>query len=195
MKVIPALVAFALLPSTAAAAPTFFDHPKGGLSAPTHLHATSGCVDRDAFIWPMQNPDGTRVAFAEISRYDHCADQVLLDHVGMSDSLTPSELSIAGDLTSASFAATIPMNDALDEAFPATDPVTVDLRWTGSGRQHRENVLYENGHTDGVTVINHNHQTCRDASVSGTIDGTFDYTGVDALLCRQIAGSLFLFIE
>jgi hypothetical protein len=199
MKLILALAALALVPSTAAAAPTLFDHPKGSLSTPTNLHTSAGCVDRDTFVWPMQNPDGTRSVLAEVTEYDHCGDQVLLDHVGFTDTLTRAELAIASDLTSASLVATIPMNDALDEAFPPTDPLAVDLSWTGIGRQDRTNVLYENGHHDGLTVINHDHETCRDATVSGTVsDGSTDYAAgavVDSRLCRQIGGSLFLFIE
>jgi hypothetical protein len=191
MKLISALAALALVPSTAAAAPTFFDHPKGGLSAPTNLHTGAGCIDQDTFVWPLQNPDGARAVFAEVTEYDHCADQVLLDHVGRIDALTPAELSIASDLTSASLTATIPMNDALDEAFPPADPLTLDLSWTGGGRQHRSNLLYENGHHDGITVINHDHEACRDATVAGAPTGTV----ADARLCRQLGGSLFLFIE
>lgn len=195
MKLICALAALALAPSTASAAPLFFSHPKGDLSAPTELHATSGCIDRDAFVWPMLHLDGTRSAVVEITRYDHCADQVLLDHVGFSDALTPAQLSIASDLSSASLSATIPANDALAGGFPATDPIAVDLSWAGSGRQHSDNILYENGHADGVTLINHDHEMCRDAAVSGTVDGAGGYTAVDSRVCRQIGGSLFLFIE
>jgi hypothetical protein len=195
MKLICALAALALVPSTASAAPLFLDHPKGDLSAPTELHATAGCIDRDAFVWPMLHLDGTRSVVIEITRYDHCADEVLLDHVGFSDALTPAQLSIASDLSSASLSATIPANDVLDDSFPATDPIAVDLSWTASGRQYSDNVLYENGHADGITLINHDHETCRDASVSGTVDGAGDYAVVDSRVCRQIGGSLFLYIE
>jgi hypothetical protein len=191
MRLIPALAALALFPSTAAAAPTFFAHPKGDLGVPTTLHSSAGCVDHDTFLWPMQHTDGTRGAFAEVTDYDHCADALLLDHVGSADSLTAAELSIATDLSSASLSATIPMNDALADGFPATDSLTVDLSWAGTGRQDRDNVLYENGHSEGVTLINHDHEACRDATVSGAPAGTV----ADARICRQIAGSLFLFIE
>jgi hypothetical protein len=188
----------AIIPATAGAAPVFFDHPKGGLSAPTDIHSTVGCIDRDAFVWPMQNPDGARSVFVEVSQYDHCADQVLLDHVGSSNALTAGELAMTRDLTTASLTATIPMGDALVDGLPATDPVTVDLSWTGSGRLHRELVRYESSHSDGVTVVNHDHEACRDATVSGTLaSASIDYAdgGADARLCRQIGGSLFLFIE
>jgi hypothetical protein len=191
MKLICALAALALVPSTAVAAPTFFDHPKGALNVPTTLHSEAGCVDHDTFVWPMQDPDGSRVVVAEVTDYDHCAGQLLLDRVGFSDTLTAAQLSIASDLTSASLTATIPMNDALDETFPPADPLSVDLAWTGAGDLHPSNILYENGHRDGITVINHDHETCRDATVSGTPSATV----ADAQLCRQIAGSLFLFIE
>ena len=87
------------------------------------------------------------------------------------------------------------MNDALDPAFGATDPLAIDLTWTGSGRIRRENIRYVNGHTDGVTVVNHDHEACRDASVSGSVDGAADFAAIDTRLCRQIGGSLFLFIE
>ena len=46
-----------------------------------------------------------------------------------------------------------------------------------------------------MTVINHDHEMCRDASVSGTVGGAGGYGVVDSRLCRQVAGSLFLFIE
>ena len=208
MKVIPALVALALVPSPAAAAPTFFAHPKGGLSAPTELRATSGCIDRGAFMWPMQNPDGTRAVFAEITQYDHCAVLIaeditsrFLNVVSLFNGTIPliaiqmQALKIGDSVTLIFTTVMDELNDALDASFPATDPLTLDLSWTGSGRQYSDNVLYENGHSDGVTVINHDHEMCRDASVSGTVDGAGGYDVVDSRLCRQVAGSLFLFIE
>lgn len=198
---LPMAAALALLPATAQAAPPtrFFDHPKGTLRAPTDLVSTSGCVDQDLFVFPFQDPQGTRDVFAEITRYDHCADHVLLDHFGDSEALTPNELSIASDLSSASLSVTIPMYDGLDPNLPATDPLTVDLSWTASGGPHKENILYGNGHGDGITLVNHDHENCRDATVSGTAsDASADYvtgTTAESQLCEQIAGSLFLFIE
>jgi hypothetical protein len=198
---VPTVAALALLSSSAAAdAPTrFFGHPKGGLHAPTDLRASAGCVDQDLFLFPIQNPDGTRAVFAEITRYDHCADQVVLDHFGDSETLTSNELSVASDLSSASLTATIPMYDGLDPSFPATDPLTLDLSWIASTGPYNENIVYANGHRDGITLVNHDHETCRDATVSGTAgDGVNDYAAgatAESQICRQIAGSLFLFIE
>jgi hypothetical protein len=191
----------ALLPATAlSAAPTrFFDHPKGALRAPTDLRSTAGCIDQDLFVFPVQDPDGTRAVFAEITRYDHCADQLVLDHFGDSQALTPNELSIASDLSGASLSATVPMYDALAPSFPATDALTVDLSWTASSGPYRENILYGNGHREGITLVNHDHERCRDATASGTAsDGSADYAAgatAEAQICEQIAGSLFLFIE
>jgi hypothetical protein len=198
---LPTVAALALLPSTGLAAPPtrLFDHPKGGLSVPTDLTVTAGCVDQDLFVLPLQNPDGTRAVFAEVTRYDHCADEVVLDHFGDSQTLTSSDLSVAGDLGSASLTATIPMRDGLDPTFPATDPLTVDLSWTASSAPYNENIVYDNGHGEGITLINHNHETCRDATVTGTAgDGVSDYAAgatAESQICEQIAGSLFLFIE
>jgi hypothetical protein len=191
----------ALLPATVfSAAPTrFFAHPKGDLRVPTDLRSTTGCVDQDLFVFPMQDPDGTRAVFAEITRYDHCVDQLVFDHFGDSQALTSNELSIASDLSSASLSVTIPMYDALDQSFPATDPLTVDLSWIGSSGPYKENILYGNGHRQGITLVNHDHESCRDATVSGTAsDGSADYAAgatAEAQICEQLAGSLFLFIE
>jgi hypothetical protein len=191
----------ALLPATAfSAAPTrFFDHPKGGLRAPTDLRSTTGCIDQDLFVLPFQDPDGSRAVFTEVTRYDHCAGQVVLDHFGDSEALTQNELSIASDLSSASLSVTVPMYDALDPNLPATDPLTLDLSWTASSGPYTENILYGNGHREGITLVNHDHENCRDATVSGTAsDGSADYaagTTAEAQICEQIAGSLFLFIE
>jgi hypothetical protein len=191
----------ALLPATAfSAAPTrFFDHPKGTLRATADLRSTTGCIDQDLFVFPFVDPDGARAVFTEITRYDHCADQVVLDHFGDSEGLASNQLSIASDLSSASLSVTVPMYDGLDPNLPATDPLTLDLSWTASSAQYKENILYGNGHREGVTLVNHDHENCRDAGVSGTAsDGSADYaagTTAEAQICEQIAGSLFLFIE
>ena len=182
----------------AAAVERFFDHPKGGLSAPTDLHSTSGCLDKDAFVWPFDNPDGTSTMFVEVSLFDTCADEPVQDHWGFVD-LAADDFQINAKLTSASLTVTVPMHDGLIDGSPATDPLRIDLAWTGTGRQYSDNIRYANGHTDGVTLVNHDHETCRDAAVSGTVsDAATDWaqgTNRDARLCQQIGGSLFLSID
>jgi len=190
--------ALALSSPASASVERSFDHPKGGLSAPTDLHSTSGCLDKDAFIWPFDNPDGTSAMFVEVSLFDTCAGQPLVDHFGFTD-LAPAAFTIDGKLTSASLTVTVPMQDGLSDRFPATDPLSIDLAWTGTGRQYNDQIRYAGGHSEGVTVVNHDHETCRDAALSGTVtDASTDWaqgTAADARLCQQIGGSLFLFIE
>jgi hypothetical protein len=186
------------LSSPAGAVERSFDHPKGGLSAPTDLHSTAGCLEKDVFVWPFDNPDGTSAMFVEVSLFDTCANEPVVDHWGFTD-LATDDFRIDSQLKSAWLGVVVPMHDGLVDGSPATDPLTLDLAWTGVGRLYRDQIRYANGHADGVTVVNHDHETCRDATVSGTVtNATTDWaqgTASDARLCQQVGGSMFLFIE
>jgi hypothetical protein len=191
---LPAVVAlaFASAPASADSPIRLFDHPKGDLSAFTELQSTSGCIDRDTLLFPVVHYDGTKEADIEVTEYDHCADQVLSDHVSISGQ---PDLSITDDLTSASLQETIPTFDALDPAFPQIGTLTVDLVWQAGGPLYTDTILYDNGHSGAVTLVNHDHELCRDATLAGTLGGETVGNVVRARLCRQIGGSLFLFIE
>ena len=89
----------------------------------------------------------------------------------------------------------MPVFDALDPDFPQIGTLTVDVTWQAAGPLYRDNILYDNGHSDGVTLVNHDHELCRDAGLSGTVAGESAADVVQSRICRQIGGSLFLFIE
>ena len=187
------VLTLAIAAPAAAAPPTrFFGHPKGDRSAITELQSTSGCVDHHTFVWPVQHTDGFTQADFEITDYDHCTDQILSDQVGISDQ---PDLTIASDLSSASLHETVPVFDGLDESFPQIGTMTVDLAWVASGPAYRDNVLYNQGRLGMATLVNHDHELCRDAEVSGTIGGASLDPVLQTRICQQIAGSLFLYIE
>ena len=194
-----AAVALSLACATPASASVerFFDHPKGMLSVPTELHSSSGCVQRAVTVFPFVNPDGGRSVWTEVDAYDSCADQPVLARFGRAD-LAPDDVAIGDDLTSASLTVTVPAFDGLADGFPPTDPIEIDLRWIGSGRIHESLTRYADGQLEGATIVNHDHEACRDATVAGSVvSGGVDYAAgatADTLICRQTAGSLFLFV-
>jgi hypothetical protein len=175
-----------------------FFHPKGTIAAPTEFSSVSGCLDTGGFIFPFQDPGGAGSVFVEVGVFDVCADQLVSDRFGFTD-LTPGDLTMAPDLTAAELTTTVPAFDGVAAGAPPTDPIVIDARWVGSGTIRRSLTRYQDGQFDGATIVNHDHEACRDAAAEGSVtSGGTDYMSgatADAQLCLQTAGSLFLHIE
>jgi hypothetical protein len=200
----PAAVAVAAalsLASPAAASASverFFDHPKGTLVAPTEFSSIDGCTDTGGIVFPFLDPGGAGSVFVEVGVFDVCRNELLSDRFGFAD-LDAGDLEISADLTAADLSVTVPASDGIAAGFPATDPIMIDLHWTGTGPLARSLTRYEDGQFEGATVVNHDHETCRDATVAGTVvSGETDYmaaASADTRICVQTAGSLFLFVD
>jgi hypothetical protein len=174
-----------------------FDHPKGTLAAPAEFSSIDGCLDTGGSVFPFQNPDGTRSIFVEVGVYDLCADELLSDRFGFAD-LAPAEFTVSSDLSSAALDATVPAYDGLAAGAPPTDPIAIDVEWTATSPIRRWIARFEDGQFEGATIVNHDKESCRDAAVAGTVvsSGTDYMDGADAAarICRQTAGSLFLYV-
>lgn len=202
-------VALMLVLSAPAGATVFKGVPGGPLSgnldAVAQWNSTNGCLDRSIQVMANKNPDGL-FAGINFEVWDHCNNVPVVERFGGTE-VSPAEFQMDQDRTLASLHATIPTYDFLNwDPESGADPpqlpsIDVDLDWTGIGRLKPPAMIrYGVGHDDNLTIVNLDHETCRAATVSGSVvdegDGT-DYAQdplVDNRLCQQVAGSMFLFV-
>ena len=202
-----AMLALCVLASPASASGVFKGVPNGPISgtlnAPTDIMSPVGCGSRDVTILPADSPDGSSflVAFVTVS---DCSGNVVSFH-GNGVELAPSTFQIDADRTAASLHLSRPLYDLLSSNDPPPQVSTLDinLQLTGVGKLlPPEMIRYQLGKTDegdGI-IVNLNHVGCRNATLAGTVSedgGATNYlTGatVHTQLCKQLPGSLFVFV-
>ncbi|HKR98226.1 MAG TPA: hypothetical protein VJU79_01805 [Candidatus Dormibacteraeota bacterium] len=127
-------------------------------------------------------------------------------HSAGDDCAALGDFKIDEDRTTASLDASVPLYDRLSNSDPAPQVSTLDINtdWTGVGKLRSEMIHYQLGKMpvgdSEAIVINLDHESCRDASLTGAIseDGGatnyLDGATTESHLCEQIPGSLFLYV-
>jgi hypothetical protein len=140
----------------------------------------SGCINTGGSVFVSENithnPPGPGSSSADVLidlfQFDFCTDTPLLS----ASSIAPAEnldFQVAGNLTSATVHATVPMYDNVSDS---TFEVTVDLTWTStSSLGHQSSHVKTN--FQGCHVNLKNNSAFRFAEASGTVsDGTTNFT-------------------
>ena len=140
----------------------------------------SGCIVTDVTViasdaMVQDAPgSGSALSFASvtISQYDNCADLQLLLAYG-SAPLTEGDISIAGNLNSATLNATV---NVFDEPSETTFDVDISLAWIGTSALTHQ---HSNSHfrSPGCIMNSRSNDASRTAEVSGSIsDGITNFT-------------------
>lgn len=139
----------------------------------------TGCIETDVFVsansgteqdHPGTNPYG--VASVSIFEFNACSGDVLLQAVGLDDTLEAGQLQVSQQLDQATLDATIELTD-IDTS--AMWPVVVHVGWTGTSDITR-NHSNTNDIFPGCHIINRWKGSGRTATASGTVsDGQTNF--------------------
>jgi hypothetical protein len=142
----------------------------------------SGCVETDTFVTAQldtyqQLPGrGTTTGTGAVSIfvYDACTDTSLLQAVGQTDTLGPTQLQISNQLEIAAMHATIAATN-IDTG--ATFDVDVDMAWASTSDIVRDHSNTNDRYPGGCHVLNRWKGSGRDAVASGVVsDGVTNFT-------------------
>ena len=142
----------------------------------------SGCVETDTFVTAQRDTyqqlpgHGTTTGTGAVSIfvYDACTDTSILQAVGQTDTLGPTQLQISNQLDTAAMHATITATN-IDTG--ATFDVTVEMAWTSTSAITRDHSNTNDRYPGGCHVLNRWKGSGRDAVASGIVsDGVTNFT-------------------
>jgi hypothetical protein len=143
-----------------------------GHSADAYFYTTdaSGCIQTSVIIETGENV----LLNFQLSRYDICQQQTLLEAFASQQPLTSSELNYYGNLDGATLHTTVTVFDYVSNS---TLDVSIDLTWTGTGEIHKTQF---HSHGSPSPRCHSNlliQEAYRSASAVGTVsDGATNFT-------------------